>query len=142
MSIGLARQLALDSTENQFDKSGKNYFYHLECIANNVSVMGECYEVVAYLHDIVEDGHISLVELSKLGFSNEIIIALEAISKMKGEQYQQYLERVIKNEIAMVVKIADLLDNMNIFRLSNISDKDIQRCRKYANAYCYLLSEI
>ena len=49
-----------------------------------------------------------------LGFSEDVLEALIAITKTKKESYSDYIERVSKNDYATQVKIADLEHNMDI----------------------------
>lgn len=46
-----------------------------------------------------------------------------------------------KNPLAVVVKINDLTDNMDIRRLPYLSDKDVKRLKKYLKAYKKLTGE-
>ena len=50
--------------------------------------------------------------------------------------------RVLKNPIATRVKLNDLTDNMDIRRLNQLEDAEVQRIRKYFNAYKWLLANI
>lgn len=69
--------------------------------------------IVAYLHDTVEDTSVTLADLSAFGFSDEIIAAIDAISRKDGEQYLDYIERCKKNDLAAFVKYHDLKSNAN-----------------------------
>lgn len=68
---------------------------------------------VAFLHDVVEDTHIGLDELSKLDFAPEVIEAVELLTKDKTMDYRQNIERIINsgNPLAMMVKYADNYEN-------------------------------
>ena len=88
-------------------------------------------KIVAVLHDVVEDSDLTLEDLKIEGFSNPIIEAIDAITKREGEKLNDYLERVMNNEIALKVKIADMTDNMDIARISNPTEKDRERIRRY-----------
>lgn len=67
----------------------------------------------AFLHDVVEDTNISLDELSKLGFTSEVIEAVDLLTKDKGLTYKQNIEKIISsgNSLAMMVKYADNYEN-------------------------------
>ena len=45
------------------------------------------------------------------------------------------LNRVAKDPIAVKVKLNDLLDNMDINRLNELTDQDLHRLNKYLRAY-------
>ena len=65
------------------------------------------------------------------GFPHEVLEAIEAITKKPREDYQAYLNRVMGNAIALRVKIADMLDNMDIKRIAEPTEKDWKRLKKY-----------
>jgi (p)ppGpp synthase/HD superfamily hydrolase len=68
---------------------------------------------VALLHDTLEDApSFTADRLMKLGIPENIIEAVQAITKQDGEDYDLYLERVKANPIAAKVKIADMLSNL------------------------------
>lgn len=50
-----------------------------------------------------------------------------------------YIEKIKNNELARIVKKSDLLDNMNLKRLKNIKESDLERLEKYIKAYKELL---
>ena len=75
------------------------------------------------------------MDLTNEGFSEEIIDAVHALSKLENEDYEHYLQRVKKNDLAVRVKLNDLSDNMDIRRLKELTDDDVDRMRKYLSAY-------
>ncbi len=93
------------------------------------------------LHDVIEDTQITLCMLSKEGFSEEIIDAVHTLSKLDNEDYDHYLDRVKKNDLALRVKLNDLTDNMDLRRLTEMTDDDVTRMRKYLNAYNQLTNK-
>lgn len=68
---------------------------------------------VAVLHDVIEDTGMTPEKLLELGYSQTVVTALIAISKVPGEDYAVYLERVKADPIARIVKIFDITDNLN-----------------------------
>lgn len=63
------------------------------------------------------------------------IISVEVLTKSKNQEYMEYIENIKSNNIATKVKIIDLKHNMDLTRLSEISDKDLKRNIKYFEAY-------
>ena len=120
----------------QVDKAGEEYFNHPKRVADNFCE--DDMVIVALLHDVIEDTDITLDYLKKEGFSDAVLAALDAITKREGESYDQFIERVKDNPIALKVKMADLRDNMNVLRLPVLTEKDLQRIAKYHKAYKYL----
>ncbi len=53
------------------------------------------------------------------------------LTREDGVAYDDYLERISRNSLATKVKIADLRDNMDLGRLPQLTEKDLDRVRKY-----------
>ena len=135
-----AIEIATLAHHGQFDKSGKDYIGH----PLRVMEMGKTEEekIVGVLHDVVEDSGWTFEALEAEGFSREIIAALKCVTKLsENENYDDFIERVKKNPLAVAVKINDLTDNMDIRRLPYLSDKDVKRLKKYLKAYKRLIGE-
>lgn len=129
MTGARALELALIYHAKQKDKAGQPYYLH------PVRVMKKCNnqkeKIVSLLHDILEDTVCTKEILKGYDFSPEIIEAVVAITKVKGEAEDDYYKRVVKNNIAIKVKQFDLEDNMDITRLPVLTNKDIERLKKY-----------
>ena len=139
-SLNRAIEIATEAHKGQFDKSGKDYIGH----PLRVMEMGKNEEerIVGVLHDVVEDTPWTFEMLEAEGFSSEIIAALKCVTKIsENENYDDFIERVKKNPLAVAVKINDLTDNMDIRRLPYLSDKDVKRLKKYLKAYKKLIGE-
>ena len=135
-----AIEIATEAHKGQFDKSGKDYIRH----PLRVMEMGktEDEKIVGVLHDVIEDTDWTFEALADEGFSKEIISALRCVTKLsENENYDDFIERVKKNPLAVAVKINDLSDNMDIRRLPYLSDKDVKRLKKYLKAYKKLIGE-
>ena len=135
-----AIEIATEAHMGQFDKSGKDYIEH----PLRVMEMGKTEEekIVGVLHDVVEDSDWTFEAFAAEGFSQEIIDALRCVTKVsENENYDDFIERVKKNPLAVAVKINDLSDNMDIRRLPYLSDKDVKRLKKYLKAYKKLVGE-
>lgn len=133
-----AIKLASIKHYGQKDKSNKPYLFHLLYVMNNVNDLNA--KIVGVLHDILEDTDITRNDLLNYGFSEEIVIAVEILTKPKNQKYMDYIENIKSNNIAKKVKLIDLKHNMDLTRLSEISDKDLKRNIKYFEAY-KILSE-
>ena len=135
-----AIQIATEAHKGQLDKAGRDYIGH----PLRVMEMGKTEEekIVGVLHDVVEDGDWTFEALEAEGFSKEVIDALRCVTKTsENENYDDFIERVKKNPLAVAVKINDLTDNMDIRRLPYLSDKDVKRLKKYLKAYKKLTGE-
>ena len=91
--------------------------------------------IVAVLHDVLEDTSVTAAQLRAEGFSEEILTAIECLTRGEGESYENFIERSKSNALARRVKLADIEDNMNICRIRNITDQDLQRLGRYHRAW-------
>ena len=135
-----AIEIATEAHQGQLDKAGRDYIGH----PLRVMEMGKTDEekIVGVLHDVIEDTDWTLERLAKEGFSDEVIAALKCVTKTsENENYDDFIDRVKKNPLAVAVKINDLTDNMDIRRLPYLSDKDVKRLKKYLKAYKRLTGE-
>ena len=74
----------------------------------------------------------TIANLESKEFDEEIIKAVDALTRRKEEdKYFDFIERVANNDIARIVKIYDLEDNMNIKRLDKFDEYEQKRLRKY-----------
>jgi (p)ppGpp synthase/HD superfamily hydrolase len=121
--------IAEDAHKGQSDKAGKDYLTHP--IA--VSEMGETIEekIVGLLHDVVEDSDWTLNQLLAAGFSADVVDAVDRLTKRKGENLKDYMDRVKGNILSVKVKVNDLTHNMDISRITNPKEKDYKRLEKY-----------
>jgi (p)ppGpp synthase/HD superfamily hydrolase len=125
--------LAAEAHRGQRDKSGQPYILH------PIRVMLRCQtdaqRMAAVLHDVVEDTGRTLDDLRELGYPEEILAALDCLTKRDGEPYEAFVERAASDPIARVVKVADIEDNMDLRRLPGMSEKDVERIGRYARAW-------
>lgn len=132
----LALKIAYKSFEGKTDLAGKPYYEHLKRVSANVPDYGQGeLKIIALLHDILEDCPFWNEKSLRIFFSDKIVDTIIILTKLKSESYEQYIERILKDGWACEVKKADLEDNMNLTRLSEITEKDIERIKKYHKAY-------
>lgn len=134
--IDIALAIAKKAHAGQVDKAGVDYIQHPLYVASQVETEQE--KAVALLHDVIEDSNITSVDLLASGLPNEVVTAVQILTKKKGQSYQDYLEKVKSNNLARVVKLADLKHNSDLSRLKSVSDTDRERVKKYKNAIRYL----
>jgi len=134
MTQTLERAIALAATAHagQVDKGGAPYILHPLKVMLRMTTPEE--RIVAVLHDVVEDCGISLDDLRKEGFSEEVLSAIESVTKMPGEPYEDFVERAAQNPIGRAVKLADLEENSDLSRIASPSWEDLERIEKYRRA--------
>lgn len=136
-----AIEIATKAHAGQFDKGGKEYIGH----PLRVMEMGktEAEKIVGVLHDVIEDTSITIENLSDEGFSKEILDALLCVTKLNNEEdYDHFISRVMTNPLAVKVKMNDLTDNMDLTRLNEVTENDLERICKYQKAYSRLINHI
>ena len=95
-------------------------------------------KVCALLHDVVEDTDVTYDDLRDVGYDEKIIEILTILTKVKGEDYRVYIDRIIDSDNihAMNIKLADLRHNMDSSRIKNPTPNDYERITKrYEPAY-------
>jgi len=135
-----AIRIAVNAHYRQTDKGGKPYIFHPLRVMNSVNTMEE--KIVAVLHDILEDTDITVDDLKTEAIPEELINQLLILAHSPDIEYNTYIERIARSPIATTVKLADLKDNMDISRLPEITDKDIQRLKKYRASHLFLTKKL
>lgn len=140
--LNRAIDLAVTHHGSETDKAGAHYLMHL------FRVMLRCdgfdAKVCAMLHDLVED-HGEDIGFDDLAeeFPPHIIEALRCVTKLSDEEdYEAFMDRVLSNPLATRVKLADLEDNLDVKRLSQLGDRDLARTNKYLVARQRILSAL
>lgn len=128
-----AIQIAIRVHDGQVDKGGNDYISHPLRVEKMCDFRED--KLVALLHDTIEDGDITVDYLRMQGFPQSVIDAVLSVTRDSGEDYFDFIRRCRLNDIGRRVKIADLKDNMDITRLQELDDKDIERLKKYHEAY-------
>ncbi len=134
-----AMHLAINAHGKQLDKNGQPYIGHCFRVMSAGQTLEE--KIVGVLHDILEDTKMSIIDLSAEGFSEHVIDAVHTLTKLENEDYDHYIGRVERNDLAIRVKLNDLTDNMDLRRLKFLTDDDVARMRKYLAAYNQLTSK-
>ena len=134
-----ALQIAIRTHAGQKDKAGHDYILHPIRVSERCSDPRA--KIVALLHDTIEDTNVTAEYLREEGFTEEIVEAVLAVTRREGEEYDEYVRRAAQNELGRMVKRADLEDNMDIRRLSELTDRDVERLRKYLRAWQSLQCE-
>ncbi|MBW3599435.1 MAG: HD domain-containing protein [Planctomycetes bacterium] len=138
-NLDAAIRLAAEAHAGQKDKSGLPYITHPLRVMGRVE--GEAAQIVAVLHDVVEDTDLTLDDLRRAGFSEEIVAAVDCVTHAKEQPYADYVIRCKGNPLARVVKLADLEDNSQLHRALLRPDRvesDLRRLHRYLLSYKHL----
>lgn len=133
MILEKAITLAVAVHMDQKDKAGEPYILHpLRVMANFCDDLSR---VIAVLHDVFEDRP----DIKPVGVKEWVghngVIALEYLTKHPEQTYHNYIMRLKYNDLAVAIKKADLLDNLDPDRLARLDHQTVQRLRsKYGRA--------
>lgn len=127
--------------KNKKDKGGHSYINHLRHVSRDLK--GEKLKAMGLMHDVLEDTDMTPEEMKKLGYNDEFITVVKLLTNTYPS-YDEYIDNLIKsnNKDAFVIKLKDLLDNMDLTRLQMVSEKDINRSKRYINAYLKIINKM
>jgi guanosine-3',5'-bis(diphosphate) 3'-pyrophosphohydrolase len=134
--------LVTNAHAGQYDKGGKPYILHPLKVMHYLKSEDEELQCIALGHDVIEDTKVTYSQLRELGITERVIEGIRSLTKVPGETYDEYKERVFANVDAMRVKMADLRHNTDIRRLKGVTEKDIARVAKYHMFYLEIQAKL
>lgn len=138
--IDLSLQIAIEAHKGQEDRAGNPYILHpIELMGMVHGVDDKC---VALLHDVLEDSEETPKSLIDRGLPYYIVKSVIALTKIKGQEYDDYIGQVKRDEVAVRVKLMDLKHNLDTLRLSSLNENDLKRIAKYHRAHKELEREV
>lgn len=129
---------ALGAHAGQVDKAGLPYILHPLRVGASLHAFGPGAVIAGILHDVVEDTEYTLDDLADAGASEDVVAAVDAVTKTTSERslegYRLAIERAMEDPLGVYVKAADVVDNAS--RLWSLPDvATVARLeRKYAMA--------
>lgn len=127
--------LALRVHRGAVDKGGQPYILHP--LRLMVRLDDPHARMAAVLHDVVEDGDVTLDDLRAQGYPEPVVRALDGLTRRRdpAESYEAFIERVAVDPLATRVKLADLEDNMDVRRLTAVGPAEAARLERYVRAW-------
>lgn len=163
-SVYIAQEIAMYAHRKQRRVNGKPYFTHpysvMQRYRNFVGIKEDDYfcldvdllsyecgvpyngvQEVCLMHDVLEDGEITIEQISEIyddfglksyfeGYMKE---PLKLLTRAENQDYFEYLDNILTSSVASMVKFMDLSDNMNVITLNVLGDKELNRIKKYAD---------
>ena len=152
--VELAMAVAREAHKGQVDKLGANYIDHPLRVHQNLidlvnfenilsaDALEDC-EVAALLHDVVEDTPVTAADLLEKGFSPRSIAIVELVTKNPAIHKNIYYANIHHDELARLVKLADVADNTNESRMAKLDEKKREELKaKYAHALSIILPTV
>ena len=138
-----AIEIAVIAHKGARDKAGEPYILHPLRMMMRVGSQTE--KIVAILHDVIEDSQPphrwELDDLRREGFSEEVLTALDGVTRRADESYEEFVRRSAGNPVSRRVKIADLEDNMDVRRIHELTENDVARLKRYMSAWRFLTNQ-
>jgi (p)ppGpp synthase/HD superfamily hydrolase len=128
--------IAAEAHAGQLDKAGAPYVLHP--VRMMLGLEDRKAQIVAVLHDVVEDTPWTLADLEREGFAPEIVRAVDALTRRADEDYETFVRRAGADPIGWHVKLADLQDNMEPTRIASPAAADYERLARYGRALAIL----
>ena len=138
--VDKALEIALRAHRGWLDKGGQPYILHPLRLMAQMSTDNE--RLVAILHDVLEDGDVTASDLRQAGMPEQVVAAVELLTRPKGNHdYQEYVAALKPDPLTRRVKMADLEDNLDLRRLDALDPAAVKRTEKYLKAWRFLASE-
>lgn len=142
----LAEAVARVAHSGQTRSGGEPYINHAQRVADSAWESGDNWTAatIAWLHDTIEDTTVTRSALRDIGFPREIVDAVTLLTRSPDESYEHYVDRLIEfaSDDALVVKLADLADNLHDLEQSTFSEQKKRTLReRYGVALERILGE-
>jgi len=144
-----AIDLAVKAHRGSEDPPGEPYILHPMRVLLSVSQADDAHQheqlrCVAILHDTLERTKLTAADLKAAGMSKAIVRAVQLLTHDDDTLYVDYVVKLKPDPLARAVKIADLLDNADLRRVTYRADKpkDRKRVNRYAASYKFLTDQI
>ena len=136
--------LAEFAHRGQVDKAAHPYIDHPKRVLATVQARGVApyVQIAAVLHDVVEDTPFSDDILLRLGITPAAVHLVDLLTRREGVLPDEYYAKIAANPDAVIIKEADIHDNLAPWRLSYLPEHDQVRLRgKYARALAAIHGE-
>lgn len=132
MDLERAIEIAAGAHRGQLNKADEPFILHPLRVMMACSSQPE--QIVAVLHDVVEKTNSTLVDLRAEGLADDLVAAVDAMTRREGETYAAFVDRAARHPIARAVKVADLRENLDMVRRADTMHSNEQRAQKYLQA--------
>jgi len=109
--LELCKRIATEAHAGQKRRDGIDYIHHPRSVAYEMP--NDCLACVAWLHDVIEDTDETKESLLEKGVCEVTVDAVVKLSKIKGEDYLEYINRISDYGGLAKIKIMDMFDNLS-----------------------------
>ena len=127
--LQLALEIATMAHKNVQRRNGDPYIFHVLRVANHATyVRTKTQNAAGILHDVNDF-------LRQQGIDESVLTILDFLTHDKERtSYEDYIDRICQNVDAMMVKLADLTDNLDQGTLPVLTERDIEKFKVYKTA--------
>ena len=120
-----ALEFATKKHKGQKRIGGDDYITHPVAVCEMLKKQGygEDYQIAGLFHDLLEDTDATEEEILEFG-NEKILTAVKLLTKQKGYNMAEYVSAIKNNEIALKVKTADRLHNL---QCAIVTDAEFKR---------------
>jgi len=124
--VNKALKIATDAHNGQKRDGNHPYIEHPIRVAKKLQGMSK---IAGLLHDVIEDSPMTSKDLLNLGIPEVVVEAVVHLTKKNGENYYDFIMRICSSpltearQIALMVKLADIEDNMSDLKEGSLKDK-------------------
>ncbi|HEV7299298.1 MAG TPA: HD domain-containing protein [Tepidisphaeraceae bacterium] len=148
--LSKAIALAAAAHAGQEHSQGEAYVLHPLRVMAAVALSGnaqvdERLRCVAVLHDVLERTATTADDLRRAGMPLAVVRAVQRLTHDEGTAYADYIVKLKRDPLARAVKIADLMDNADLRRVTFRPGKlkqDLPRLARYAASHQFLTGRI
>lgn len=132
------------------DQNGQPIAAHAIRVAKNVRLLdpnaSEDALKGALLHDVKEECGLTSDDLKHKRFSDETVSIVDIVSRENGDRrpYTEFIDGIVDsgNREAMLVKLADAIDNGNKHRLQTVRENDPKTADRLQEKYTYAIEKL
>lgn len=117
----IADAIAVEAHRGQTDKLGVDYIEHPRAVSRRVDPGREDLVAAALLHDVVEDSEFTDADLLERGIPQAVIDIVHKVTRRYDQSPDDYYTEISQHPDATAVKLADLGENTDPRRLSQLS---------------------
>lgn len=132
-NLNRAILIAVQAHQGQKDRYGAHYVLHPLRVMLRFETEKEM--TVAVLHDVVEKSDWTLERLREEGFDDDILEAVDLLTRRDSQEYMDYIDRLKGNSLARKIKIADIEDNMNPERMGSSREENTEKLSRLRKAW-------